>query len=72
MHRKEKYYAVYWGEQILTHGTARECAEKLGVKINTIYKICSPSYLKNHVMKHKGKKEPIMALVVEELDEMGN
>ena len=32
-----KIYAIYKGEENLFDGTARECAEKLGVSINTIH-----------------------------------
>jgi len=32
-----KTLAVYKGEELLTMGTAKECAEKLNVKVDTIY-----------------------------------
>lgn len=37
-------YAVYKGEELLTIGTAKECAAELNVKPETIKWYCAPSY----------------------------
>lgn len=41
-----KIYAVYKGEEMIASGTAKECAEKLGVKVKTIHHYNTPSYKK--------------------------
>ncbi len=42
----KKEYAVYKGENILAIGTLKDCAEKLGVKENTIKWYGTPTYAK--------------------------
>jgi len=43
--RKYKQYAVYKGEKLLVMGTAKECAEHLGIKPMTVYFYSSPAYM---------------------------
>lgn len=74
MARNKKYYAVYWGEEILTHGSSEFCAAKLGLKPNTINRLGSETY-KRQIAKYKrnkGDKEPMIAIVIGECDEWGN
>ncbi|HFI0151143.1 TPA: hypothetical protein ACGO3A_002038 [Streptococcus suis] len=42
----EKEYALYKGDKLLAIGTAKELAEKFGVKVATIHFYKSPAYLK--------------------------
>ena len=35
--RDSAFYTVYKGDEIICTGSARECAEALGVKVKTIY-----------------------------------
>lgn len=37
-------YAIYKGEEIICTGSAKECAEALGVKVETIYFYASPAW----------------------------
>lgn len=37
-------YVVYKGDEIICIGSARECAEALGVKVNTIYFYASQAW----------------------------
>ena len=42
-----KQFAVYKGYQLLAEGTAKQCAEKLGVKVETIWYYKSAAYQRN-------------------------
>ncbi|HEM3577530.1 TPA: hypothetical protein ACGPBB_001560 [Streptococcus suis] len=42
----EKEYALYKGDKLLAIGTAKELAEKFGVKVSTIHFYKSPAYIK--------------------------
>ena len=44
--RKLNQYALYKGDDFLFQGTAKECAEFLGVKRHTVYWMTTPSYHK--------------------------
>jgi hypothetical protein len=57
---KRKIYAIYKGDEFLCEGTARECAEFLGVKQKTVFWWKSPV---NH-RRNKGNKK--IAIVIEE------
>jgi len=46
-----KQFAVYKGYQLLAEGTAKQCAEKLGVKVETIW------YYKSAAYQRKGSGE---------------
>lgn len=46
-----KTYAIYKGYQLLAEGTAKQCAEKLGVKVETIW------YYKSAAYQRKGSGE---------------
>lgn len=37
-------YAVYKGDHFIALGTARECADHIGVDVKTFYWYCSPAY----------------------------
>lgn len=37
-------YAIYKGDELLVIGTRQECADRLGVKVQTISYYCSPAY----------------------------
>ena len=34
---RKRWYTVYSGDEVIACGTARECAEKLGVKVGTVH-----------------------------------
>lgn len=34
---RKRWYTVYDGDEVVASGTARECAEKLGVKVGTVH-----------------------------------
>ncbi|MFM0900601.1 hypothetical protein P7J55_10145 [Streptococcus suis] len=42
----EKEYALYKGDELLAIGTAKELADKFGVKVSTIHFYKSPAYIK--------------------------
>ena len=42
--RASAFYTVYKGDEIICSGSARECAEALGVKVKTIYFYASPAW----------------------------
>lgn len=46
--RASAFYTVYKGDEIICTGSARECAEALGVKVETIYFFASQAW-KRHV-----------------------
>ncbi|WP_029277515.1 hypothetical protein [Carnobacterium jeotgali] len=56
-----KTFAVYKGYEILAEGTAKQCAEKLNVKVETIWYYKSATYQK----KGSGKNRRI-AIELEE------
>lgn len=58
--KKDKYYAVYQGDQFLYLGTKKECAKYFGVKESTIYFWSMPAQHKR--AKNTGR----LAIVVEE------
>ena len=58
-----KTFAVYKGEELLTSGTAEECAERLNVKVETVY------YYKSRTYQNKGSgKNRRIAIEVEEAE----
>jgi hypothetical protein len=60
-----KEYAVYKGEEFIYVGTAKECAERLGVKPETIYSYASPRYQKV-VSKAKNPQNYIIVIKLDE------
>lgn len=48
-----KAFAVYKGEEFLTSGTAKQCAEKLNVKVETIWYYKSATYQKKGSSKNR-------------------
>ena len=42
--RDSAFYTVYKGDEIICTGSARECAEALGVKVKTIYFYASKAW----------------------------
>lgn len=46
-----KQFTVYKGYQLLAEGTSKQCAEKLGVKVETIW------YYKSAAYQRKGSGE---------------
>lgn len=63
-----KIYAIYKGEENLFDGTARECAEKLGVSINTIHFWNTKAYKKRiESLRKSGKARNCkIAIVIKE------
>lgn len=48
-----KQFAIYKGDKLLTIGTSKQCAEALGVKVDTIYYYKSATYQKRGSGKNK-------------------
>lgn len=59
-----KTFAVYKGEELLTSGTAKECAIELKVKVETIWYYKSATYQK----KGSGKNRRIAIELEEEAE----
>jgi hypothetical protein len=60
-----KEYAVYKGDEFICVGTVKECAERLGIKPDTVYYYTSPKYKK---IMEKGKN-PQNYIIVIKLEE---
>lgn len=60
-----KTYAIYKGYQLLAEGTAKECAETLGVRQKTIYWYGTPSYQN----RGTGKNSKYLVELEEDRDE---
>ncbi|MGG4267401.1 hypothetical protein [Peribacillus simplex] len=58
-------YAVYKGDEFICLGTARECANYLGVKISTIRFLLSPAYLKR-IEKRQESNDQLIAFKVDD------
>lgn len=57
--KKYKIYAIYKGDKFIFEGTAKECANHLGVKEKTIYFYNTPSN------KKRNKKSRTIAIIIE-------
>ncbi len=62
MYKAERIYGVYRGDEFLTVGTAKECADFLGVKEKTIRFMTTPSYAK----RRKDDGNSLVVFVVED------
>ena len=63
MPRQEKSeYAVYKGDEFICLGTARECAENLGMKIPSFRILATPSYKKRFAKKFKPNALEVIVL----------
>ena len=58
-------YAVYRGDTFLFMGTSKECANYLGVTVNTVYFYTTPRYRK----RFESDSNRIIVIRVEEDDE---
>lgn len=58
-------YAVYKGESLLCIGTARECAEELNVRPETIRWYTYPTY-QRRLAKRKNPKNCLMVVKLED------
>lgn len=61
--RKKKIYAVYKGDEFLTHGTAEECAKVLDTTINAIRMYASK---RAHKRARKRFETTTVAIVLDE------
>ena len=50
--RKRKEYALYKGEEIIAIGTAKEIADRVGIKETTVWFYKSPAYKKRNKFNH--------------------
>lgn len=66
--KKPAEYAVYRGDKFITVGTAKECAEELGIKVSTILYKSRPTY-KRRIAKAKGGNTDAMIVIRLEEDE---
>lgn len=55
--KKLQQYALYKGEKLLGMGTARELAKQLGIKVDSIYFLQTPTYRKR---REKGKNNRVL------------
>lgn len=62
MAMKEKVYAIYKGDTYITAGTKREIAKDLGWKIESVRRMCAPSWFKT-------KKDSNKAMVAYPLED---
>lgn len=49
-------YAVYKGEEVVCMGSARECADALGVKVGTVYFYASPAWKRRVERLERGSR----------------
>ena len=63
-----KIYAIYKGEKFLCEGTSKECADYLGVKVDTVRWWNSPANKKRATGKRKSGKDiqRTFAILIEE------
>lgn len=59
-----KEYAIYKGDDHIAYGTAKELAEKLGIKPETIKFYATPSYLKR--VENSEKKDMMVAVCLDD------
>lgn len=55
---KQKEWAIYKGDDFKFMGTTRQCAEWLGISINSFYYLSSPAYKRR--MKNYGDNTVIV------------
>lgn len=55
-------YAVYKGDEFVTISTADECAKELGVKLETIKWLCTPT-----AKKRQGKNSIVVVKMEDEI-----
>ncbi|MDM8212799.1 hypothetical protein QUW13_02780 [Enterococcus hirae] len=58
-------YAIYKGEEIKCIGTAEECAERLGIKTDSVKWMATPTAMK----RFERRKKPSRAMVAVKLEE---
>jgi hypothetical protein len=63
--KSKREYAVYKGDDLLAIGTAKECAEELGVRAETIRFYSTPCH-KRRIAKGKGGRRFAIRLEDEE------
>lgn len=61
-------YAIYKGDELLVIGTARECAEKLGVQLPYIHWLMTPT-AKRRLAQRKNPERCVVGEVIKEEDE---
>ncbi|WP_026572484.1 hypothetical protein [Bacillus sp. UNC438CL73TsuS30] len=66
--RATKEYAVYKGDELLVIGTARECAEALGVQRETIIYYMSAAY-QRRLSKRKDTKNALVTVPLDDEDD---
>ncbi|UXU72924.1 hypothetical protein MUA23_05460 [Mammaliicoccus sciuri] len=52
-------YVIYKGDEIICAGTKEECAEKLGITKNSVYRLGTNAYKRN-VIKHNLNLENVL------------
>jgi len=68
---EESEFAVYKGDELICIGTAKECADHLGIKVSSFFSYMTPSRMKQIGERKKGKRNrmEIVRLDDEEDDE---
>lgn len=56
-------YVVYKGDDIICHGTAEECSEKLGLSVKTVQRLATTAYM-NMLSKRKESDNPLIAVKI--------
>lgn len=62
-------YAVYKGEEFIFSGTSKECAQYLGIKVSSFYRLGSPAYKKRFPKNRPSKAFVMFKLEKDDVNE---
>jgi hypothetical protein len=68
MARKKGLYSVYKGDEMIALGTAKECAEQLGIKDKSVICYASDSH-KRKFLKYKNSKSQTIAYRIGDIED---
>lgn len=63
MARPKFEYVVYKGDDVICHGTAEECAEKMDVAVQTVQRLATSAYM-NMLSKRKTCEGSLIAVKI--------
>lgn len=66
MAKKVSEYAVYRGDEFITLGTAKECAEQMNVKVETIKFQASATYKRRLAKRSNGGNNALVVIKIED------
>lgn len=61
-----KDYAVYEGDTFICWGTAKDCAERIGISPETIYFYATEKYRNRLAKRTKGNQNPLIVIRIED------